>query len=97
MKKDKDNEDFWPRLMKDKLLEKNQVKLDWDRYVDEDEEDEGFDMSAMQGGSGMGGGGGMPPGMGGMPGMEGMGGMPGGMGGMDMEALVSLSESWLSA
>jgi hypothetical protein len=111
MKKDKDNEEFWPRLLKDKLLAKNQIKLDWDRYVDEDEEEEagGFDMSQMQGGMGMGGqggmpgmgGGGMPPGMGGMPGMGGGmpgmgGGMPGmdgggmgGMGGMDMEALVS--------
>jgi len=84
--KDDDEEAFWPRLLKDKALEKNQVKIDWDRYVDEDEEAEegGFDMSNLQGGMGMGGGG-MPPGMGGgMPGMGGMGGMPGmgGMGGM---------------
>jgi prostaglandin-E synthase len=108
---DEDEEQFWPRLLKDKMLEKNQVKIDWDRYVDEDEEKEGFDTSALEGGSGMGGMpgggmGGMPGmgGMGGMPGMEGMGGMPGmggmggmpgmgggpgGMGGMDMEALVS--------
>eukprot|EP00527_Entomoneis_sp_CCMP2396_P003119 CAMPEP_0198137138 /NCGR_PEP_ID=MMETSP1443-20131203/670_1 /TAXON_ID=186043 /ORGANISM="Entomoneis sp., Strain CCMP2396" /LENGTH=247 /DNA_ID=CAMNT_0043798473 /DNA_START=107 /DNA_END=850 /DNA_ORIENTATION=+ len=86
--------EFWPRLLQDKALEKNQVKIDWDRYVDEDEEGEGFDTSNMEGGQGMGGMppgmggmGGMPPGMGGMggmPGMEGMGGMPGmgGMGGM---------------
>lgn len=76
MKKATDS-DFWPRLLKDKLLEKNQVAIDWDRYVDEDEEDEagGFDMSNMAGGQGMGG-------------MGDMGGM-GGMGGMDMEALVS--------
>jgi len=100
LKKDKEEEEFWPRLLKDKALEKNQVKIDWDRYVDEDEEEEqgGFDMSNLAGGMGMGGGG-MPPGMGGMggmPGMEGMGGMPGmegmggpgGMGGMDMEALM---------
>jgi hypothetical protein len=82
---DEDDEKFWPSLLKDKLLEKNQVKIDWDRYVDEDEEEDagGFDMSALEGGSGMGG---MPPGMGGMP--PGMGGM-GGAGGMDMEALVS--------
>jgi prostaglandin-E synthase len=85
IKKDKEEEEFWPRLLKDKALEKNQVKIDWDRYVDEDEEEEGFDMSNLEGGSGMGGGG--PPGMGGMggpPGMGGMGGMPGmgGMGGM---------------
>ena len=96
--KDDDEEEFWPRLLEDKTLEKNQVKIDWDRYVDEDEEDEagGFDTSALEGGMGMGGMpgmegmGGMPGmgGMGGMPGMEGMGGMPG-MGGMDMEALVS--------
>lgn len=85
-----EDEEFWPRLLKDKVLEKNQVKLDWDRYVDEDEEAEagGFDTSALEGGQGMGG---MPGGMGGMPG--GMGGMPdmggmGGMGGMDMEALM---------
>ena len=88
------DEEFWPRLLKDKALEKNQVKIDWDRYVDEDEEEEGFDTSNLEGGMGMGG---MPPGMGGMggmPGMGGMGGMPGmggmggGMGGMDMEALM---------
>lgn len=100
MKKEQEG-DFWPRLLKDKALEKNQVKIDWDRYVDDDEEEEagGFDMSAMQGGMGMGGGmpgmppGGMPPGMGGMPGMGGAGGMPG-MGGMDMEALVRCVDCW---
>jgi prostaglandin-E synthase len=94
--KSDDDETFWPRLLEDKLLEKNQVKIDWDRYVDEDEEEEGFDTSNLEGGNamaggmppGMGGMGGMPPGMegmmGGMPGMGGMGGMPGmeGMGGM---------------
>merc|ERR1712087_935092 len=73
---DDEKAEFWPRLLKDKALEKNQVKIDWDRYVDEDEEEEGFDMSNMEGGMGMGGGGGMP-------------GMPGGMpGGMDMDALM---------
>ena len=45
--KDEDEEEFWPRLLKDKALEKNQVKVDWDRYVDEDEEEEGFDTSAV--------------------------------------------------
>jgi hypothetical protein len=76
MKKNKE-EEFWPRLLEDKHLEKNQVTVDWSRYVDEDEEDEegGFDTSALEGGRGMGG-------FGGMPGME-------GLGGMDMEALVS--------
>ncbi len=88
---DDENDEFWPRLLEDKLLEKNQVKIDWDRYVDEDEEDEagGFDTSALEGGMGMGGGLGDMGGMGGMGG--GMGGMGGGMGGMDIEALVSLS------
>jgi hypothetical protein len=83
LKKDKDEDGFWPRLLQDKTLEKNQVQIDWDRYIDEDDEDEqgGFDMSNLAGGSGM---------MGGMPGMEGMmgGGGMGGMGGMDMEALM---------
>jgi len=78
--KDEDEETFWPRLLKDKSLEKNQVKIDWDRYVDEDEEKEGFDTSGVDGGMDMGGMGG-----GGMPGMGGAGG---GMGGMDMEALM---------
>lgn len=32
-----------------------QVKIDWDRYVDEDEEEGGFDTSALDGGMGMGG------------------------------------------
>ena len=49
-KDDDEEEEFWPRLLKDKLKEKNQVKVDWDRYVDEDEEEEGFDTSAMDGG-----------------------------------------------
>jgi hypothetical protein len=44
---DDEEEEFWPRLLKDKALEKNQVKVDWDRYVDEDEEEEGFDTSAV--------------------------------------------------
>jgi len=92
MKKEEEG-DSWTRLLEDKKLEKTNVKVDWDKYVDSDEETEGFDTSAMGGGGGMdfanmmgGGGGGGPPGMGGMPpgmgGMGGMGGPPGGMGGM---------------
>jgi len=83
-----DEEEFWPRLLKDKAKEKNQVQIDWNRYVDEDEEDDagGFDTSALDGGMGFGG----MPGMGGMGGMPGMGGGMPGMGGgdMDMEALM---------
>lgn len=77
MKHEDDRDEFWPRLLQDKALEKNQVTIDWNRYVDQDEEEEGFDTSALEGGQGMGGMPGMPPGM--------MGGMPGGM---DMEALM---------
>jgi hypothetical protein len=51
IKKGATNEDFWPRLLKDKRLEKTNVKIDWDKYVEEDEEDDfGFDMSALDGG-----------------------------------------------
>lgn len=80
---------YWPRLIKD--TKKNQfIFVDFDKYVDEDEEEEegkkglgDWDPSMMQGMPGMGGMGGMPgmPGMGGFPGMGGMGGFPG-MGGM---------------
>ena len=31
-KKEKD-EEFWPRLLLDKVKEKTNVKIDWDRYV----------------------------------------------------------------
>ena len=61
MKQDKEAE-FWPRLLSDKLKEKTNVKVDWDKYVDEDEAD-GVDFDAEDmGGMGM-------PGMGGMGGM----------------------------
>ena len=53
VKKDQ-NEAFWPRLLMDKHLEKTNVKVDWSKFVDEEEEDEpsGFDMSALNGGGG---------------------------------------------
>ncbi|GMF40956.1 unnamed protein product [Phytophthora fragariaefolia] len=53
VKKNQDDE-FWPRLLADKLLEKTNVKVDWSKFVDEDEdeEQEGFDMSALSGGGG---------------------------------------------
>ena len=63
-KKEKD-EEFWPRLTSDKIKEKNTVTIDWDRYVDEDEQDGDFDESNLAGAQGMGG----------MPGMGGAGGM----------------------
>lgn len=77
MKKDKVNEEFWPRLLKDKVLEKNNVTIDWDRYVDEDEGDEDFDMNSMAGGQGFGGTG--------MPGMDGSGGT----GAMDIQNMLA--------
>ena len=87
-KADKDEEEWWPRLTKDKT--KNQlITIDWARWRDPDDEDPAeekpgmgdFDPSMMQGMGGMGGMGG------GMPGMGGMGGM-GGAGGMDMASLM---------
>ena len=82
-KKDKEQEEWWPRLTKEKG--KNPlITIDWAKWVDPDEDDApaddpmaGMDMNAMGGMGGMGGGG-MP----GMPGMGGMGGMPPGMEGM---------------
>ena len=48
-------EEFWPRLLKDKALEKTNVTVDWDRYVDEDEQDGDFDTSNLDDGMGFGG------------------------------------------
>jgi len=100
--KEEESDTFWERLLKDKILNKSHVKIDWDKYIDEDDEQESFDMGNMAGGSGFGGGGGGPPGMGGAGGMGGMdmqqmmsqmggaGGMGGGgMGGMDMQQMMS--------
>ena len=76
MKKDREKEEFWPRLLKDKVLEKNTVTVDWDRYVDEDEGDEDFDMNSMGGGQGFG---------------DGMAGMNGGGSGegMDIQRMLA--------
>lgn len=62
---------FWPRLLKDSA-KFHYIKTDFNKWVDEDEQEEvpeGDDMANM---------------MGGMPGMGGMGGM----GGMDMSLLM---------
>ncbi|CAI0421415.1 unnamed protein product [Linum tenue] len=71
---------WWPRLIKQEGKTPAFLKADWDKWVDEDEENEvvgggapgGMDFDGMDfsklGGMG---------GMGGMPGMGGMGGMPG--------------------
>mmetsp|Transcript_90791 Transcript_90791/g.256406 ORF Transcript_90791/g.256406 Transcript_90791/m.256406 type:complete len:199 (-) Transcript_90791:102-698(-) len=83
LKKEQD-EEFWPRLLLDKVKEKTNVKIDWDKYVDEDEADgNDFDASALDGGMDFGS-------MGGMGGMPGMGGM-GGMGGMDFSKMAEMA------
>lgn len=47
------DEEFWPRLLSDKVLEKTNVTTDWNKYVDEDEDEgEGFDTSALNGAGG---------------------------------------------
>jgi len=88
--------EFWPRLLKD-AKKVHVLKTDFDKWVDEDEQDEvGEDddyMSKMGGMQGMGGEGGMG-GMGGMGGEGGFGGIDfsklGGMGGAGMPDMSSM-------
>jgi len=94
-KQEDDQEEYWPRLTKDKI--KNQkITMDWSKWVDEDEVDEApaVPEEEMQGFGGQGG----MPGMGGAGGMDmasmqqmmaGMGGA-GGAGGMDMAAMQQM-------
>ncbi|KAL8762361.1 MAG: hypothetical protein Q9184_001623 [Pyrenodesmia sp. 2 TL-2023] len=63
-------EEYWPRLLKESK-KVHFLKTDFDKWVDEDEQEDAPVDDMM---------GGMGGGMGGMPGMEGLGGM-GGMGG----------------
>ncbi|KAL9072895.1 MAG: hypothetical protein Q9161_003266 [Pseudevernia consocians] len=77
-KKDLKSE-YWPRLLKESK-KVHFLKTDFDKWVDEDEQDLAPDDEM---GGGMGGMGGMPPGM---PGMDGMGG-DGGFGGIDFSKL----------
>eukprot|EP00897_Mesotaenium_endlicherianum_P002983 jgi/Mesen1/2712/ME000168S01798 len=95
---------WWKRLLKAEGKTPPYVKVDWNRWVDEDEEDEkpagmdNFNMSSMgdfgsffavQGMGGMGGMGGLEGMMGGMGGMGGLGGL-GGMG--DMGAMGDMGD-----
>ncbi|KAI0161570.1 HSP20-like chaperone [Xylariaceae sp. FL1272] len=66
-------EEYWPRLLKDKAKVQF-VKTDFDKWVDEDEQNEAPEEDFSQFG-----------GMGGMPGMGGMGG--GDFGGIDFSKL----------
>jgi hypothetical protein len=82
---EKAEEETWPRLTKESGRHLTHIKVDWDKWVDSDDEGDadGFDLSSMGDFSSLGGMGGMMGGMGGMGGMMGgMGGMMGGMGGM---------------
>ena len=72
---EKKEEESWPRITKEKV-KNNHIQVDWNRWVDSDEEDEkeddqDFDPSNMQDFGGMGG----MPGMGGMGGRGGMEGL----------------------
>mmetsp|Transcript_22177 Transcript_22177/g.70842 ORF Transcript_22177/g.70842 Transcript_22177/m.70842 type:complete len:204 (+) Transcript_22177:205-816(+) len=58
----KKKEGFWPRLLENKQLQKTNVKVDFDKWVDSDDEDEGgFNTAGMDDLAG---------GMGGMGGMD---------------------------
>lgn len=79
----------WPRLTKDSGRHLSHIKVDWDKWVDSDDEgDDSFNPDALGDFTNLGGGMGGMPGMGGMGGMDlsamlgGMGGDMGGMGGM---------------
>ncbi|GAB7361715.1 hypothetical protein MBLNU230_g1762t1 [Neophaeotheca triangularis] len=77
-------EEYWPRLLKDKV-KVHFLKTDFNKWVDEDEQNEEPEADDAMAGMG-----GMPPGAGGaggMPGMGGMGGGDGGFGGIDFSKL----------
>jgi len=77
---------FWPRLLKDPK-KAPWVKVDFNRWKDEDESDDDFGMGGGMGGMGGGGGGGDFESM-----MQNMGGM-GGMGGFDRPDLDDFPDS----
>ena len=95
-KKEK-KEEFWTRLTEERKLPF--VKTDFEKWVDEDEQngapvEDDFDMDDM---AGMGGLPGMGGGLGGMGGgLGGLGGGLGGMGGggMDFEKVSIIAECW---
>ncbi|CAO2201459.1 unnamed protein product [Urochloa humidicola] len=77
---------WWKKLVRDDQRAPHFVKVDWDKWVDEDDDGgdvnlDGMDFSNFGGMGGMDGMGDMA-GLGGMGGMGGLGGMMGGMGGM---------------
>ncbi|XP_011621931.1 uncharacterized protein Os08g0359500 isoform X2 [Amborella trichopoda] len=87
---EKAEEGWWKKLLRGDEKTPHYLKVDWDKWVDEDEDDTavapdmdfgGMDFSKFGGMGGMGGMEGLG-GMGGLGGMEGLGGM-GGLGGME--------------
>ena len=77
--KKKDEDNFWKYLSKENIY-KNNIKVNWDNWKDEDDDlsengENNVDFEQMMAN------------MGGMPGMEGMGGMPGMEGMPDMEGM----------
>ena len=73
LRKKEMKEEYWPRLTKEKA-KLHFLKTDFDKWVDEDEQDGVADEDPMAG-------------MGGMGGMPGMGGEDGGFGGIDFSKL----------
>lgn len=73
--------EYWPRLTKDKVRLHN-VKTDFDKWVDEDEQE-----GEVEDVAGLGGMGGMDPAMMGMGGAGGAG--MGGLGGMDLQQMMA--------
>lgn len=88
LRKKEMKEEYWPRLLKESK-KMHFLKTDFDKWVDEDEQDEAED-DGMGDFGGMGG----MPGMGGMGGEGGLGGIDfsklGGAGGMDLSALQGM-------
>ncbi|KAK0531322.1 p23 chaperone protein wos2 [Tilletia horrida] len=86
LRKAKAQEEFWPRLTKEKV-KLHFVKTDFDKWVDEDEQD--GEAAALDDPMGMGGFGGGAGGLGGMDpaamGLGGLGGLGGGLGGGEMD------------
>jgi len=85
-------EEYWPRLLKESK-KVHFLKTDFDKWVDEDEQDEVPEEAADLGGMPPGGMGGMGGGDGGFGGIDfsKLGGGAGGMGGMDMSALQGMA------
>lgn len=82
LRKKEKKDEFWPRLLKESK-KSHFVKTNFDKWVDEDEQDAAPEEDM----GGMGGMGGGMPGMAGMEGMPGMGGGDGGFGGIDFSKL----------